>query len=441
MSVYVSLLRATYQIAGLFFILLAIPLAFDVGGESCGLSFTFLLSVFYFVLCTNRWLFRRTKLYPFTSILYYFQFIIIPSLLLVHLSQCQNDSWVQRAMIPWTTTLKYATGLFSLLEGFCTLMVIQSFGRACSKRMQKSDPMFFSIIVLASVVLTLDFYLLMRIYLLPDIVGVTTATLIGSALTISVGIGVFGIWSCKGNVVESTLLFSYVVYEIYLTLTDFQTSSSPSPLEKVEPSLWDSLFASSSNVEPDFSWPPHLLKDAQLPTVIIESYTEFMTTVAELTPTGIKTLIDFFQAAMFAITPSVCVSLIIRVTSYFFALRLVPYINHQTPRSTPLPEKRKGDNLVMIVYSYSPILIIAVYTHLLLQHFGHIVHVAPDAPSVLPFDITKIWSNSRQAWQFWGWANVFCVLGVYGIELAIGPSDIQSLPHEEEEEEEVLDIS
>lgn len=421
MTLLVSLLRAGYQLAGLFFALLAIPLAFDVGGEQCGVAFSFVLSVFYLVLCTNRWLFRRTKLYPFTSLLYYFQVGIIPSLLLVHLSYCPRlPWWLARAMLPWEQLLAYATGLFTLLEGFCALVVVQACGRLLAPRL--SEPLFFLVLAAASVVLSADFYLLMRVYLLPDVVGVTTATLIGAALTLGVTVGVYGIWSRRGGVVESTLLMSYIVYQIYLALTDFQSARALSV-----PNLWATLAPGEDE------WPPRLAV-AQLPPAITEGVAGFMRTAAALTPQGIKAMWAFSCATLSAVSPSVLVSLLVRLASYLVALRLVPFVRHQTPNA-----RQARSRIVAAVYAYSPVLIIAVYTHLLLQHFGQIVHGSPDVPQVMPFDATKIWRNSRQAWQFWSWANVFSVLFFYGIELAIGPPPAP-LEVDDDDDDEAIEI-
>lgn len=417
MSLVVSLLRGAYQLAGLFFALLAIPLAFDVGGEQCGVAFSFLLAVIYVCTCTWRWLFRRTKIYVFTSFLYYCQVLAVPPLLLVHLSFCpQEPKWIARAVLPWQLILTYATGLFTLLEGFCTLVVIQACGRSIAPK--PSEPAFFLVLSLASIVLSIDFYLLMRVYLLPGVLGVATATLIGVALTLAVGAGVHGIISRRGGVVEATLLLSYVVYQIYLALTDFHSARSENSI------VW-SAFSSDVSTE--------------LPLAITQSCAGFAQAVASLTPAGIKALCAFCYSAIATVSPSVLVSLFVRLASYLFALRLVPFVKHQTPRV-----RRGRSRLIAAIYAYSPVLILAVYTHLLLQHVNHIVYPSPNGPAVLPLDFTMIWANSRQAWQFWAWANVFSVLVFYAVELAIGPKQPRILIENEDvsdEEIEIQDIS
>lgn len=360
--------------------------------------------------------------------------------------------------------LDYATGPFAILEGFCALIVIQSCGRAATSVARKSDTFLYLQLVLASLMISADIYLLIRIYSIPDIVGVATATLIGAALTVCLSLGIYAIWSRKGGVMESTLLFSYVVYQIYLAFTDFQNDNNalvPSAESVIFASKgavigknlisrpWDflksaalsgpassasSLYGNSLsnmlNHGNNNLWPSHLL-DLQLPPIILESYSELMKSLAKLTPAGIRTMLDYLLAALTSITPSVCISLVVRLTAYFVAMRLVPYIRHDPQHSqtySKIEPSQKLSRWVVFAYAYSPILIIMVYTHLLLQHGNQIVHAPRDAPSLMPLDISKIWTNSRQAWQFWGWANVFSVLGLYGLELTITPADNVTTP-------------
>ena len=420
-----KLFRSVYNVLGTGFILLAIPLAFDVGGAECGLSFTFLLSAFYFVLSLMRLLLRGTLLQPVASAVYYTQYIVIPSLLIMHLSQCPVTSPLLNSLMwPWRAGLDYATGCFTIIEGFCTLIIVQACGRACGALTRRSDKFLLARMVGASILITMDFYLLQRIYAFPDIVGLASATLIGAALTACVSLGLYGMWSRKGNVVEITLLFSYIVYQIYQALTDFQ-SDTPQIDSRRRP-LWSLIIPESPERDP--LWPRHLLEEIEMPPVLVANVTQFMTTLAELTPKGLKTMLEFLRAVASSITPSIFMSLAWRMFSYLGALRLVPLIKRQTPRHreqgrTDQPASSRPSRIVMLVYSFSPILIIMVYTHLILQHAGRIVHGAPRDSADAGFDWPRIWTNSREAWQFWGWANVFIVLAFYAIELAMSPAD------------------
>lgn len=422
------LLRVLFQAAYLVLILLAIPLAFDVSGERTGVAFTLLLTVFYFCLSSLRVLFHNTKLTFIGSTLYYGQFLIVPSLLLLHLTffpkVAENPILVQ-LIKPWEFVVVNLTGLFAVLEGFCTLLVIQSTGQFLKERAKKSDIFEICVIIASSLALAADLFLVIRIYSFPEVVGAATATLIGAALTVTFSLGIYGIMSKRGSVAESTMLFTYIVYVIYLTFTDFQSSNAGFSLFpfRLEFDGKENLYeignskplarlrsAQSKIMEPEFG------TELLLPPVILDSCTSFMSTVAELTPTGVRSMFQFFCATLAAITPSVMFSLIVRLTSFYLAMRIIPYIRH--PRQHRLTWR--NEPFVFFIYSYAPIFIIAVYTHLLMQHFGGIVHIPKDTP-VAPFwdvwTISNIWMRSRQAWQFWGWVDIFTTLAVYELEL------------------------
>lgn len=409
------LIRFLVQSAGLIAELLAIPLAFDVGGKTCGLSFTLVLAIFFFVLATVRLVFHGTPISVLGAVAYYGQLILVPSMLQVHLHV--HDSIPEWFVRPWRVALAYSTGPFSIMEGFCALIVIQAWGRTLKAKF-RSDLAQLVQLLLASLAITADFYLVVRVYAFPEVVGAAAATLIGAALTITLSLGVFGIWSNRGSVVESTLLFSYIVYVIYLTFTDFQSTLAPSslfpflpkPPEPTHPSLLAGFWQSRSNSNE----PLHLLSPQTLPPVIMDNYANLVTALTRLMPQGVRTLWAFCKAAIVAITPSVVVSLVVRLTSFFLAMRIVPYI-------------RRGDGesrTLSFIYRYSPVMIIAVYTHLLLQHFGGIVHV-PQGARFESLKWSNIWMSSRQAWQFWGWVNVFSTLTIYAVELFSGPAHNQ----------------
>lgn len=156
------LTRVLSSVLFLFGIVFTIPLAFDVGGRTCGLAFSLSLTWFYLFysalrLCTPehsrfRWLLGKT--------IATLQWIIIPSLLIWSLNKFSVDSdnnggWVektfgdQRAEQPsvrgrllgkeglvesltiggWDMLLRWSTPVFQLSEGFCSLLVIQAAGQ------------------------------------------------------------------------------------------------------------------------------------------------------------------------------------------------------------------------------------------------------------------------------------------------------------------------
>jgi hypothetical protein len=140
----------------------SIPLAFDVGGKTCGLAFSLSLATFYFLfsvlkLATPKQSWFRSSLIVLISSL---QWVIIPILLIWSLNRFSVDtdnssSWVERtfsgkraqnlsiqdwifgrdgllesvALGNWDKILRWSTPVFQLAEGFCSLLVIQAAGQ------------------------------------------------------------------------------------------------------------------------------------------------------------------------------------------------------------------------------------------------------------------------------------------------------------------------
>ena len=141
----------------------SIPLAFDVGGRTCGLAFSLSLASFYFLFSLLRlttpsssWL--RSS---FITVIRFTQWIIIPTLLIWSLNRFSVDadynggSWVERTfggrrvqddsiyewlfgrdglvetvtLGNWDRLLRWSTPVFQLAEGFCSLLVIQAAGQ------------------------------------------------------------------------------------------------------------------------------------------------------------------------------------------------------------------------------------------------------------------------------------------------------------------------
>lgn len=148
----------------LFSIVLSIPVAFDVGGRDSGLAYSLSLFVYYFFYsCIRIALPDKTRLgWSVSALLRMSQWIVIPSLLIWALGQFAVDagssSWVERtlggvfqaakptaswneyvfgkgglvesvALGTWDSVLRYSGPIFQLLEGFCTLLVIQAAGQ------------------------------------------------------------------------------------------------------------------------------------------------------------------------------------------------------------------------------------------------------------------------------------------------------------------------
>lgn len=140
----------------------SIPLAFDVGGKVCGLAFSLSLATFYFLFSLlklstpERSRFRSSLVVVVSST----QWILIPILLIWSLNRFSVDTdssggWLERTFTGervadsslqewlfgrdglvematlgnWDRLLRWSTPVFQLVEGFCSLLVIQAAGQ------------------------------------------------------------------------------------------------------------------------------------------------------------------------------------------------------------------------------------------------------------------------------------------------------------------------
>jgi hypothetical protein len=141
----------------------SIPLAFDVGGKTCGLAFSLSLAAFYFFVSLLKvttpdrsWL--RSSI---ITVLRFSQWAVILVLLIWSLNRFSVDSdstsmgWAERTFSGkrahdsslqewlfgreglvetvtlgnWDRLLRWSTPVFQLAEGFCSLLVIQAAGQ------------------------------------------------------------------------------------------------------------------------------------------------------------------------------------------------------------------------------------------------------------------------------------------------------------------------
>jgi hypothetical protein len=143
-------------------IVLSIPIAFDVGGRDAGLAYSLSLFLFYFFYSISKLLTpeKSRVRWFFKSLVGLSQWIVIPTLLIWSLNRFSVDAgstgWVSRtfsqitsthhktwkewffgqegfietvALGAWDNTLSYSSPVFQLLEGFCSLLVIQAAGQ------------------------------------------------------------------------------------------------------------------------------------------------------------------------------------------------------------------------------------------------------------------------------------------------------------------------
>lgn len=422
-------------------IILTVPLSFDVGGKSCGLAYSLSLATFYFFFSTfrlatpDRSRFRSSII----QLISWTQPAIVTAIFLWSLGRFELDpgneaGWVERTLVgkraantsvsqwlfgsnglvesltlgSWDKLLRWSTPVFQLCEGFCSLLVIQAAGqltRWLVNRGERSDSWMIGLLVFSASVISSSVYFLYRVMQFPEISNVD-ASLIGAAIACSIVLCVWGIGSGRGNPVESSLLFAYIVLCIYQIFTDYR----PSDLSKTEAAV-----AAQQNAD----FPP-------FPPIIMASYTTVMDALSTL-PTTLIVSFNFISAAFQTITPSVLISLGYRLFVLYASTRIIPAINENGPRGLSveptLEDSNAANQFLAFLSWFSPSILIAVYTSLLMQHFA--TTIGGYSPG-LTGTIGAWWNgNSRPGLDgnVWKWVNLAGTMALYAVELWLGKED------------------
>ncbi|KAK3360054.1 ICE2-domain-containing protein [Lasiosphaeria hispida] len=409
-------------------IVLSIPIAFDVGGRDAGLAYSLSLFSFYVFYSASKLLTpeRSRVRWLFTTLVGWSQWIVLPALLIWALNRFSVDAgtdWVSRtlsqvaarhkpsswrewffgqegfvetvALGGWDNTLSYSSPVFQLLEGFCSLLVIQAAGQITRWLVNRgrSDTWVIILLVFSGSIISSAVYFLWRVACFPQI-GNLDATLIGVTMTSAVFLCAFGIGSGRGNPVESSLLFAYIVLCVYQIFTDYQPSAEAAAAAE---------HAAAS--QPDF--PP-------LPPIIMASYSTLLHMLSSL-PSAVNSSFQFLYAAFQTITPSVIISLTYRIIVFYCATRIIPAVREsgaQAIMEEPNFEDNDGANRLLGFLSwFSPSMLIAVYTSLLLQHF---------TVSNLGDDVGWTLRAGDAGGSTWRWINIAATMGLYAIELYLG---------------------
>ena len=303
----------------------------------------------------------------------------------------------------WDKMLRYSTPAFQLTEGFCSLLVLQACGQVTRYLVNGDDGgdgWMIGLLIFSSGVISSSVYFLWRISTFPGIDS-QDAILIGMAITCAVFLCAWGIGSGRGNVVESSLLFAYITLCIYQIFTDYQPSNPRRAGAGQPPNLMD---------EDDF--PP-------LPPIIMASYTTILQALSSL-PSTIHSAFGFMYAAVRTITPSVIISLVYRLTVLYSAARIIPAVRESGSQalssaapSDSLEDSEESVGTLMGFLSYfSPSILIAVYTSLLMQHFAS---ASSDHPG-------EWWTSQggEGGGNISRWINLAGVMALYAVELYLG---------------------
>lgn len=331
----------------LVLLVLCIPLAFDVGGIACGLAFSFTTFALYFILTTIRLITRRSKYFRWVSILYYLQHILLPSLLTFFLSYYNSSKKVPSFMVidVWKLFIVNSTPIFTILEGFCSLLLIQAVGQTLHwLTVYKSDSWLIVSLVGSGSTIAASLYFLYRIYVYPFSIDIISASLLGSLLTLTIGLALFGIVSNKGSMIESSLLFAYIVRCIYETFPILSEDASQA---------LTSLFTQTT-----FN-----LKDEvpRLPPQLTNTISQLVPFLASNLPGSFKTVWEFFVMAIQKLTLPLLLNLAYRIGVFYAATKIIPSLYHganypslSPPRTPPQVRSRQASTTSISTLNLSP---------------------------------------------------------------------------------------
>ncbi|ODH35617.1 hypothetical protein ACO22_02910 [Paracoccidioides brasiliensis] len=428
-------------------IVLSIPLAFDVGGRTCGLGFSLSLAAFYFLFSLLRLTTPDRSWIRYSLIVFIrsTQWLIVPIVLIWSLNHFSVDApdhhhsttttttttqqaeWIGRTfgwkreqdmsiarwvfganglvenfvLGGWDKLLSWSTPFFQLAEGFCSLLVIQAAGqitRWLVNRGGRNDSWMIGLLVMSASIISSSVYFLWRVLQFPGISNVDAA-LIGVAITCAVFLCAWGIGSGRGNPVESSLLFAYIVLCIYQIFTDYK-SSTPVTTPPASPAAQATAF------------PP-------LPPIIMASYTTLLHALSTL-PSIIHAAFNVVSAAFSAVTPSILISLTYRLFVFYASTRIIPAVRESGARAlsqeATLEDSDGAGRFLGLLSWFSPSILVAVYTSLLMQHFA--------STSQAMGGNGEWWSNRNDVGgNFWRWINLGCMMGLYAVELWLGKQD------------------
>lgn len=357
-------------------VLFYLPLTLNISDKSTFLTLSLLLSIYYSLLCSLRLFSSKLLRYP-SILLGALQPIIIPVLLLYsfHLN---SSSTIPSVVIDTFESLLHASSpTFSLLEGASALLCIQAIGQFSRLYIRrKGEGSTLILLILSSVI-----YVLSGIWLIHSYPAAAStpfsATMIGAALVATLAISSLALISKRATVIETALMFSYIAYSIWLCADAIQGASG-----------WI-----------DFQWS----FDNQ--GWVIQSFENAL----QFLKNALGDSLEFIGYAFTTLPPTLLVSLIFRTSVLYLATKIIPLIRSSSSSITHSFERAAdADNdgdlnddepsafIMAILVSFSRLILILVYSHLLLLDQG------------------------AQLW--WRWANVAWTLSLWVVEIILSSS-------------------
>ncbi|CCH59519.1 hypothetical protein TBLA_0B06990 [Henningerozyma blattae CBS 6284] len=510
-------------------VLITIPSAFKIGGLYCGLSFTMTLFHLYFLSTTMHLIAKRTlnNFYILLSTLvYYLQHIVIASLLYIFITifsdgnlneilsnnktdqlpsllyYIKNDTsksvsqnfhyllfyyYYYYAVQPWNYLLSHSTPFFTLLEGFFTILGIQAIGETyCWLLLKKQKKIFKLLTWLISVgVIFTAIHFLYKIYEFQVWeLSIQTASLLGVTMSLVLTVGIFGIFSTNGSLIESSLFLGYIIRCFYEISPELSTSATTEILDNIKEAwqnhqgsitvtehilfyynnvllkninssyLFNSNFSKSNDTsaknrtlaEIQRSTNNYTLTDITKPSDLIhligfksiyQNWLIYATPIYELLkdfvlniPTSLANLSQVtYKLAYDSVSPSIVINLCFRVLIFYSATRIIPAVQRKNHLET-----KRSRNFLKAFYLFSPCIVIAMYTNLILQYSGELKNdlciwgcdiiskSISQRMSTINMDVGSddTYPNREfivNSWGFWNWCNIFCTIFIYGCEL------------------------
>ena len=154
------------------------------------------------------------------------------------------------------------------------------------------------------------------------------------------------------------------------------------------------------------------------------SYTTLLHALGSL-PTIAHTGFNLMVGAIMTITPSVIISLAYRVFVMYASARIIPAIRESGARALSqepsLDDDDEAGKLLGFLTWFSPSILIAVYTSLLMQHFASSTTNGNGG-----IDMNGEWWTNQggdAGGNFWRWINLAVTMSLYAIELKISKED------------------
>ncbi|PWN47201.1 hypothetical protein IE53DRAFT_262610 [Violaceomyces palustris] len=249
----------------------------------------------------------------------------------------------------WFTFLRYSSPLFSLLEGVASLLVIQTIGsmsrwviasslsnspqhgpsrsRLISLLLRPLASLGFGaseVFQIAFLLVSATVYVTSALALYVSFEGATrdrpgTAAAIATSVTSTLWLTAIAFALRKGNVIETSLMLAYVVFNIYQLGPSLAFTADPVSLIR--------SFKVNAHVVVTDSLPVSL--QAPLPAMILKG----AVTLLEVLANWLGQSLDFIAAAGAALPSSVIVSLVYRLMVLYAASRILPML-----KSRPLPD-------------------------------------------------------------------------------------------------------